>query len=169
MNTFGLTVIVGLSLGNSSPPGGEVPSFGHARQPELVEGAYTFECPGVRATVRYRQERREPDPVPTLEYLRVTLLDLTVSGASLPPDQLATAREVFRSFAWVRVSASCYGGRMLIGVNGMPHRLFFDSILGDACLPAHRSSTIGLSASGVTHVVRFDPRDEARRCQSPRP
>ena len=167
MNKSALTIAIGLSLGASSPPGEETLTTDGQFQPPLVEGAYTFECPAIRATVRYRQERREPVNVPRPEDLQVTLLELTVSGASLPPDQFASAGEVFRSFAWIQnVGATCFRGSVTIAVHGMPHRLFFDAILGDACVPVHRTSTIGLSASGVTHATPFNPRDEALRCPS---
>ncbi len=154
MNTFGLTVIVGLSLGTSSPIGGEALASGPL-QPERIEETHTFECPDIRATVRHREDRNnQPVNAPTFEDLRVTLLDLTVSGASLPPDQLATAREVFRSFAWVdHINALCYRGTMTILVNGMPLRPFFAALrarenTGDL----YRTRTLRLGATGLRHV-----------------
>ncbi len=115
--------------------------------PPLVEGTYAFECPGIRATVRYRQERHEPESVPRLEDgMRVTLLELTVSGARVSAEQFASAGEVFRSFASVsNVSALCAGGRASLDVRGMPHGPFMDALRDDEDgLPDLITRSIGL-------------------------
>ena len=148
-----LTVAIGLSLGASSPPGEEVIASGPFQPPRL-EGAYTFECSDIRATVRYREDRTEPVNVPRPEDLQVTLLELTVSGASLPPDQLATAREVFRSFAWVsNVKALCFAGAVTILVEGMPLHPFFEAMRTDqSSRDLRRTRTLHLGASGLLQV-----------------
>ena len=149
MNKFGLTAAIGLTLGASSPPGEEVIASGPF-QPPRVEVAYAFECPDIRATVRYREDRIEPDTgVPLDDTLRVTLLELTASGASLPADQLAAVDEVFRSFAWVSsLRATCGRGRVSIGVYGMPLRPFM-AFLRDGPTPALVHRSFGLTASGL--------------------
>lgn len=152
MNKSALTIAIGLSLGASSPPGGEVLATDGHLQPPRLEVAYAFECPAIRATVRYREDRIEPDTgVPLDETLRVTLLDLTVSGASLPPDQLAAVGEVFRSFAWVSsLRATCYRGRVSIGAYGMPLRPFIAYLRDpDGPVPALVTRSFGLTASGL--------------------
>jgi hypothetical protein len=150
MNKLGLTAAIGLTLGTSSPIGGEALASGPL-QPPRVEVAYAFECPDIRATVRYREDRSEPVNVPRPEDLQVTLLELTVSGASLPPDQLATAGEVFRSFAWVSsLRALCYSGRRVsVGLYGMPLRPFMDYLRDDGPTPALVHRSFILSASGL--------------------
>ena len=149
------TVALAVSLGVVAPP--SVEAFDGPRTPPFVEGAYTFDCSDIRATVRYRQERHEPESVSRLEEgMRVTLLELTVSGTSLPPDQLATAREVFRSFAWVReVGALCSGGVVTIDVRGMPLGLFMEALRNDTRpLPELRTRTLYLNASGLVETSR---------------
>jgi hypothetical protein len=159
-----VTVALAVSLGAVAPPSVEAPPVldGHGPPPR-VEGAYAFHCPDIRAAVRYRQERFDPESVPRTrieDSLRVTLLELTVAGASLPADQFASAGEVFRSFAWVRdLSATCYRGSITISVRGMPLRLFGETLRGRAPLPALRISSIRLSASGVVGISEFDPLD----------
>jgi hypothetical protein len=122
INKSALAIAIGLSLGAFSPPGEETLTTDGQIQPPRLEVAYAFECPDIRATVRYREDRIEPDTgVPLDDTLRVTLLDLTVSGASLPADQLAAVGELFRSFAWVSsLRATCYRGTISIGAYGMP-------------------------------------------------
>jgi hypothetical protein len=149
------TVALAVSLGAVAPL--SVEAFDGPRIPPLVEGAYTFDCSDIRVTVRYRQERHEPESVARLEDgMRVTLLELTVAGASLRPDQFATAEEVLRSFAWVReVSAICAGGAVAIDVRGMPHRLFMEAIRNDTRpLPELQTRTLYLNASGLAETFR---------------
>ena len=149
------TAALAVTFGAVAPP--SVEAFDGPRTPPRVEAAYTFDCSDIRVTVRYRQERHDPESVPRLEDgMRVTLLELTVAGASLPAEQLASAAEVFRSFAWVReVSPICYGGGVTIDVRGMPHRLFMEALRNDTRpLPELQTRTLNLNASGLVEASR---------------
>ena len=144
------TVALAVSLGAVAPPPVEAPVLDGHGPPALSESAHSFNCPNIRATVKYRQERFDPDSVRLENSLRVTLLELTVAGASLRPDQLASASELFRSFASVRdVSASCYRDTVTIDIRGMPLRPFIDAIRNDTPLPEVQTRTLHLNASGL--------------------
>ena len=151
-NTPVLTVAIALCLGAFAPSPVETPVLDGHGPPSLSESDFSFTCPGIRATVRYRQERFDPDTVGLENSLRVTLLELTASGVNLSAEHVAAAREVFRSFASVRdVSASCHGeGVATFSVTGMPHGPFMEALRDDEDgLPELVTRSLRLDASGL--------------------
>jgi hypothetical protein len=121
-----------------------------------VETAQTFECRTIRVGLKYRQERVPEEEAPSLDRaFRVTLLELSVSGRSVSPADLAGGRALFRWFAWIQdVSAMCYGGRVTINVRGMPLRPYVASLDNDRIddTPELRTRSIRLGPRGIEYL-----------------
>lgn len=93
--------------------------------PPLTESSHSFDCGGIRASVRFRQEvaRLLPDLSNLDRASQVTLLDLTVGGRRVRSSDLAQGRALLRSFAWIdNVRGVCFGNEMEIWLKSMPQR-----------------------------------------------
>ncbi len=91
--------------------------------PPLAESSHSFDCGGIRASVRFRQEvaRLLPDLSNLDRSSQVTLLDLTVGGRRVTSSDFARARSLLRTFAWIdNVRGICFGNEMEIWLKSMP-------------------------------------------------
>lgn len=151
-----LPLTLGVLLGSQALAGQAPLGLDGHHSPPTTEGSYSFDCGNIFARVRYRQERLPPESVDSLERsLRVTLLELSVSGRSVSTADLEVGRDLFRSFAWVhRVDATCYAGRVTINISGMPLQPFIASLNNPAAgdMPDLQTRTIRLSTTGIVHT-----------------
>jgi hypothetical protein len=119
-------VLLGASPLGDTPPLG---TDGHGPPPRS-EVAYSFSCDRVDATIRYRQERLDPDSVDTLEQaLRVELLELKGTAGAVPPSDFERARALMKTLGWIeRVDAVCHQAGVELWLIAMPLQPWVDFI-----------------------------------------
>ena len=102
------------------PPAEPTAGFDGIERPRATDVAYRFECRNSVTTLRYQHRERQLEEAPLEDALSIELIELRVSGRTIPAGEQTEAHALFRSFAWIeRVGASCYEGSVYLSIRAM--------------------------------------------------
>ena len=123
-------IAVAIGLLGWTEPSLAAPSVDGAELPEIIDVTYSAQCKGARSSLGYRQQRKHPGSLSTLELaISVSLTQFVFSDRKVSDADMGMIGSLVRDYAWIEnVRYTCDTEIFFVQVQGMKLKPWIDYV-----------------------------------------